>query len=567
MRMSHWFGRTLREGPADVEIPGLEWLMRAGMVRAVAAGLYTYLPLGWRVVRRLQRMMREEMEALGGLEMVLPLLQPAELWQASGRWQEVTSEGGRWQDPSGRPLVLGGPHEELIATLARQEIRSYRQIPLVVHGFQSQIRNVAASRSGLMRARECITHLAYSLNADEADLQAQYAQFTQRYAAVFERCGLEPLVAEADAGFSGAVLAHIFVLLHERGEETLLICPAGDYAATQAVARTRWPTDEAEMAPLAEVATPEVNTIAKLARFLNIPEHQTSKAMFYQVEGELVFVVVRGDLAIQEAKLARALGTKDFTLASEEAIRAAGAVPGYASPVGLSDRVTVLVDESVVAARNLVAGANKEGFHLQNVNYGRDFSADRVVDIAAVRAGDPCPQCGAPLTQQRGIALARFTQWGTHHGTALGATYADANGQAQPLAMGSYEVDLGRLMAAIAAVHHDEQGLVWPPTVAPADVHLVALGLQNEDVQHAAESIYTALQTEGLEVIYDDRDERAGVKFHDADLIGAPVRVTLGPRSLQQGEIELKKRGGTAAEGVAIVELPAHLRERLRRLV
>jgi len=564
VQMSNIFGRSLREAPADAEMPGHALLVRAGLIRPLAAGVYTYLPLGWRVIRRIEQIIREEMDAIGGQEMLMPVMQPAELWQATGRWDEIGPELVRFKDRTGRDMVLGMTHEEVVTHLAWQEINSYRQLPAVVYQFQTKVRDEPRSRGGLIRVREFIMKDAYSLDVDQAGLEAFYPHIYQAYINIFRRCGLDPLAVEADPGMMGGSGSHEFMLPNPHGEDTVVVCSGCGYAANLENARTAWPADEAGMQPIKEVATPGIDTIAGLADFLNIPKSHTAKAVFYTADDRLIFAVIRGDLEINEIKLARVLGTADLAPASEEAIRAAGAVPGYASPIALESKATIIVDESVAAARNLVAGANREGYHLRNVNYGRDYTADRVVDIATVRAGDACPTCGTPVALQRAIELGHIFKLGTRYSEPMGATFLDADGKARPVVMGSYGIGLGRLMAAVAEVHHDEHGLVWPPAIAPADVYLIGLGKKDEGIRALAEELYRTLRSQGFEVLFDDRDERAGVKFNDADLIGVPVRVTVSSRARQRGGVEVKARWSEQPEIVAVDELPALTREYLR---
>lgn len=564
MRMSNMFGRTLRETPADAEMVSHALLVRAGMIRPLAAGVYSYLPLGWRVIRRIEQVIREEMDAIGGQEMHMSVVQPATLWQETGRWGEIGSDLVRFKDRTSRDMVLGMTHEEVVTHLTRREIDSYRQLPALVYQFQTKVRDEPRPRGGLIRVREFIMKDAYSLDKDEAGLETVYPTLYQAYVNVFRRCGLEPLTVEADPGMMGGTGSHEFMLLNEQGEDTVVVCSACDYAANLDNARAAWPSDEAEMQPIEEVATPGVDTIASLANFLDIPESHTAKAVFYTVEDELIFTVIRGDLEINETKLARVLGTADFTVASEEAIQAAGAVPGYASPIALAGKATIIVDESIPAARNLVAGANKEGYHLRNVNYGRDYTADRVVDIATARAGDACLNCGEPVTLQRAIELGHLFKLGTRYSEPMGATFLDADGEARPVVMGSYGIGLGRLMAAIAETHYDENGLVWPPAVAPAGVYLIGLGLKDGEIRTMAEEVYQGLRTEGLDVLFDDRDERAGVKFNDADLIGVPVRLTVSSRARRRGGVEIKARWSDHTQVVPPDELLALIREHLR---
>ncbi|MFQ5340074.1 MAG: proline--tRNA ligase [Anaerolineae bacterium] len=564
MRMSNLFGRTLREAPADARMPSHALLIRAGMIRPVAAGVYTYLPLGWRVIRRIKQIIREEMDAIGGQELHMPVIQPAELWQQTGRWDEIGPELVRFRDRSGRDMVLGMTHEEIVTFLTRQEINSYRELPAVVYQFQTKVRDEPRSRGGLVRVREFIMKDAYSLDRDEAGLEAFYPSIYQAYENIFRRCGLNPVAVEADPGMMGGFGSHEFMLPNQHGEDTVIVCPACEYAANLEKACTNWPAHTTEIQPVEEVATPGIDTIAGLADFLGIPKSHIAKAVFYTVGDRLIFAVIRGDLEINETKLARVLGTAYFAPAPEQAIRAAGAVPGYASPIALEGTVTIIVDASVVAARNLVAGANKTGYHLRNVNYGRDYTADQVADIATVRAGDACPQCGTPVTSERAIELGHIFKLGTRYSVMMGATYRDSDGESRPVVMGSYGIGLGRLMAAIAEVHHDNNGLAWPPAAAPVDVYLVGLGLKDEGVRAMAQELYENLQAEGLEVLFDDRDERAGVKFNDADLIGAPVRATVSARAQQHGGTEIKARWETQSQIVPAAEAPSVIRAILR---
>ena len=506
MRLSKLFGRTLRETPAEAETTGHALLLRAGMIRPLPSGTHSCLPLGWRAIRKIQGIIREEMEAIGGQELFMP--------------------------------CPPGTHE-VILDLARREISSYRQLPLVVYqvGFP--------------------TLEGYSFHADQADLDAHCHRVQQATLNILHRCGLEPLVAEAAAGVE-------FVLPHEKGEETLARCGECGYVASlESATAAKEPVGAGEeLREIEEVATPGVDTIAGLAEYLGLPTSRTAKAVFYTTGDQLLFVVIRGDLEVDEAKLARLLGTTELRPASEEEIRAVGAVPGYASPVGLTG-VRVIVDDSIPLSRNLVAGANREGYHLRNVNYPRDFRAELVADIALVREGDACPSCGSALRLERAIELGRIRELGTGPSQAAGATFLDRDGRARPLALGHSTIELDRLMAAVAEAHHDEQGIVWPPALAPYQIHLVALGMRNPEVVEAAESLYADLQAHGYEVLYDDRNESAGVKFNDADLIGLPLRLTLSRRTLAQEGVEVKGRWEAESRVIALDRLPDQLKELL----
>jgi prolyl-tRNA synthetase len=562
MRMSQLFGTTLRENPADAEMPSHQLLVRAGMIRSLAAGIYSTLPLGWRVLRKIETVMRQEMKAIGAQDMMMPVVHPAELWQATGRWQSVGPIMGRLRDRAGRDLALAITHEEVVADLARREIRSYRQLPQLIFHIQTKFRDEPRPRGGLVRVREFTMKDAYSLDADFDGLDAAYEKMRQAYVKIFERCGVDALAVEADVGQMGGSASQEFVALNEHGEDTFILCPACGYAANAEQATFSKPeVEKPPAAQVGELATPGCKTIADVAAFVGVPECQTLKAVFYvTIDGEFIFAVIRGDLDVNETKLHNLLGA-DFGPATEAEIRAVGAVPGYASPRGLSG-VRVVVDDSVHLGGNFVAGANKEGYHLINVNYPRDFRAELEGDFALAREGDACPRCSEPLTERRGIELGHLFKLGTHYSEALGATYLDADGQEHPIVMGSYGIGTGRLMAVAVEQHHDEYGIVWPAEIAPYPVHLITLGHgPEEETTQKAELLYAELQAQGFEVLYDDRNERPGVKFNDADLIGAPVRVTVSRRSLKRGGYELKRR---AADERTVIP-PGELTDEIRR--
>jgi prolyl-tRNA synthetase len=544
MRMSQLFGNTLRENPADAEMPSHQLLVRAGMIRPLVAGIYSYLPLGWRVLRKIETIMRQEMEAAGGQEMMMPVVQPAELWQATGRWQSIGPDMGRLRDRSGRDLVLAMTHEEVMADLARREIRSYRQLPRLVFHIQTKFRDEPRPRGGLVRVREFTMKDAYSLDATFEGLDIAYQKMYKAYVNIFHRCDVKTLSVQADVGQMGGSASQEFMTLNEHGEDLLILCPSCGYAANAEQATfakpeaTRPPEHDVE-----EIATPGCKTIADVAAFAGVPTHQTLKAVFYTTgEGEFIFVVIRGDLEVNETKLQNLLGGAELNPATDKEILAVGGVPGYASPLGLTG-VRVIADDSVYLGGNFVAGANREGYHLLNVNYPRDFEAEVVADFALARAGNACPECGAGLTEKRGIEVGHLFKLGTRYSQALGATYLDAEGLAQPIVMGSYGIGTGRLMAVVVEQHHDEHGIIWPPEIAPYHLHLVNLGRDpEEETTQAAQALYADLLAQGFEVLYDDRNERAGVKFNDADLIGVPVRATVSRRSLAQGGVEVKRR-------------------------
>ncbi len=552
MRMSRFLGHTLRQAPADAEMVSHQLCLRAALMRQVSQGIYAYLPLGWRVIQRIAQILREEMDALGGQELLMPLVQPAELWRATGRYDAPAPGPAllRFRDRGQHEMVLAMTHEEALADLARQEIQSYRQLPQLVYHIQTKYRDEPRARGGLVRVREFLMKDAYSLDADAAGLDTAYAQVYAAYERIFRRCGLEVRAVEADTGVMGGAASHEFMFLHSQGEDTLLVCPACGHAANAEAARfTKDAVDAPPAGEVVKVVTPGATTIAAVAEMLGVETRRTFKAVFYSSSaGEIVFAVIRGDLEVNEVKLSAALGGAALEPATPEALQAAGLVVGYASPMGVralqaqGRAIRVVGDDSLVSAAGFVAGANEPGYHLVEVNYPRDFQVDLLTDIALARAGDACPVCGGTLAEERAIEVGHVFKLGTRYSEALGATYLDAEGVARPIVMGSYGIGLGRLLACIIEQHHDEQGIVWPPEVAPYDVHLLSLGRPGTEVETAADVLEARLQEAGLSVLYDDRNERAGVKFNDADLIGLPVRLTVSDRALAQGAIEVKLR-------------------------
>jgi prolyl-tRNA synthetase len=560
MRLSRLFFTTLRDDPADAELVSHRLLVRAGYVRQLGSGIYTLLPLGRAVSTRIEQVIREEMNAIGGQEMEMPVVHPAELWKETGRYQKIGPELVRFKDRGGRDMVLAMTHEEVVADLVRDFVKSYRQLPAIVYHFQTKFRDEPRSRGGLIRVREFVMKDSYTLDADEAGLDRSYWAHHGAYTKIFERLGLKTVAVGADVGIMGGSLAHEFMVLNDAGEDTLVVCDACGYAANQQIAMVAKPDPAAEEPkPMEEVATPAADTIAALAEHLGVGTERTAKATFFvTADGRLVTAVVRGDFEVNETKLANAVKTPVSTLrpAHADEIKAAGMEPGYASPIGAHDTV-VVIDDLAARSPNLVAGANRHGFHLLNVNHGRDFTADLVVDIANAREGDACPDCGKPLTLRHGIEVGNIFKLGTDFTEKLGATYLAEDGSRQLVIMGSYGIGLGRAMACIVEEHHDEKGIVWPPQVAPYPAHLVALGaVKDPAVAEAAEGLYERLTSAGVDVLYDDRDESPGVKLTDAELLGMPRIVTISTRSLAGGGAEVTERatGERAIRPIAEVE-------------
>jgi prolyl-tRNA synthetase len=519
------------------------------------------------------------MDAIGGQEITMPVVHPAEMWQRTGRWYDIDEELVRFADRTGRNMVLAMTHEEVVADLARSEVRSYRQLPLLLYQIQTKFRDDPRPRAGLIRGREFTMKDSYSLDADEAGLERQYRNHSRAYFRIFARCGLPQVMAvAADPGMMGGRMAHEFMYLTEIGEDTLVLCDQCGYAANRQAARFRKPAPVPEEArPIEKVATPGADTIAALAQMLGVPESRTAKVVLFtaavpssggrETTEVLVMGLVRGDMGVNESKLAGAIRARRLVPATPVAIRAAGAVPGFASPMGVDRRgVRVVADDLVAVSPNLITGANEEGYHLRHVNVGRDFTPDVVADIAEADVGSPCPRCGNSVRLARGVEVGNIFQLGTRYAEALGAMYIDADGQSRPIVMGSYGIGVGRLLACIAEAHHDERGLRWPVTVAPFDVHLVLLTGREPDVAARADKLYAALEAAGLEVLYDDREASAGVKFADADLVGVPLRVTVSGRSLQQGGVEVKRRDREEVQMLPIAEATAWLGVVLRNL-
>lgn len=575
MRMSGMFSQTLREAPTEAQTPGHQFLLRAGFLRQMAAGIYSYLPLAKRSLTKIENIIREEMNAIGGQEVCMPVVLPADIWKETRRWYEIGSEMARLKDRNDRDLVLAMTHEEAVADLARREIRSYKQLPQLIYHIQTKFRDDPRPRAGLIRVREFTMKDSYSLDATWDGLEKQYRAHYQAYFNIFRRCGLDVIAVRSDTGMMGGKIAHEYMYLNPMGEDTLMLCDACDFSANRQVARFQKPQSATEtMLPLEKVATPEIKTIEALSQFLNIPAARTAKAVFMTANIEenginidkLVMAIVRGDMELNETKLGNAIHAREMRPATEEEISASGAVAGFASPVGLTQPL-VVVDDLIPLSANLVAGANESGFHLKNVNYGRDYVAQVVTDIAAAQAGDACPDCGNPLHAVRGIEVGNIFQLGTRYSDAMGCTFQNENGENQPIIMGSYGIGVGRLLGCVAETFHDDAGLKLPVSIAPYQVQLVLLHAKNDSLPvEVAEKVYQELQQAGIEVLFDDRLESPGVKFNDADLIGSPIRVTVSQRSLQNGGFEVKRRDQTERSIIANDQLLSYIYDTLEAL-
>ena len=546
MRATNLYAPTLRNTPAEAEIASHQLMYRAGLIRKSAGGMYTYLPLAWRTIRKIEQIIREEMDAAGGQEIMMPILQPSELWEESGRWGAYGAEMIRVKDRHDREFCMGPTHEEMITALVRDELRSYKQLPVLLYQIQDKFRDERRPRFGVMRSREFIMKDLYSFDKDVEGMNESYRKMSVAYTNIFTRCGLDFRAVEADSGAIGGGHSEEFTVLAPEGESRIACCDACSYAASdeKAALRPIDAPDEAEL-PLEKVATPHTSTIALLAEYLKIPVEKTIKAVAYQTEDDtLILAFLRGDHEVNEIKLANAVpGARELRMADEDAIRAVGGCPGFMSPIGIKEGTHIVVDETAMRMHNAVSGANEADFHYMNVNPKRDFGAVTVADIRLVEEGDACPVCEqGHLHIGRGIEAGQIFALGTKYSEAMGATFLDEAGKAQPMQMGCYGIGVGRTMAAAIEQNHDEHGIIWPRAIAPYEVVVVAVNAKVEEQLAYAEAIYEELRAAGIDVLLDDRRERAGVKFNDCDLIGYPVRIAIGPKTIENGSIEVKVR-------------------------
>lgn len=575
MKMSNYFIETERETPSEIQFPGQQFLLRAGYFRPLAAGIYTYLPFGLRCLRKIEGIIRSEMEKNGALEISMPLIQPAELWKESQRWYKIDAEMGRFIDRNSREMVLAMTHEEAVADLTRRLIHSYRQLPALVYQIQIKFRDDPRPRGGLIRTREFTMKDGYSLDTNSEGLDRQYKALYQAYFNIFRKCGMDVLAVKSDTGIMGGSLAHEFMVLTPIGEDTIFICNQCHYSANRQVASFAKSAHPRETSlPLEQIATPDCKTIDELADYLAIPKSKTAKAVFFMANmpgrdgyiEKFVFAVIRGDLEINEMKLARVLDTHKLRPATELEIKEIGAVPGYASPIGISNAM-VVIDDSIPESVNLVAGANIQGYHLRNVNYPRDFSATYVADIASAQDGDLCAICQSPLYIERAVEVGHIYKLDSEFSNTMGCTFQDLNGQIKPIQMGCYGIGIGRVLSTIAEIYRDEHGLCWPISVSPFQIHLIYLrSRKGTDIDEISEKVYMDLISAGFEVLYDDRDVSAGVKFMDSDLIGLPIRLTISERSIKNGGGELKLRSDSESQIVPLESIVGTLRQTITQL-
>ena len=541
--MSKLFGKTLRDAPAEAEFISHKLLIQSGMIHQVSAGVYSYLPLAWKSLKKIETIVREALDAIGAQEVKLGILQPREIWQKSGRDEIYGPDMIRLNDRRNKELVLPPTNEELITETVKVMVNSYKDLPVSLYQIQTKFRDEPRPRAGLIRVREFDMMDAYSFDVDEAGLDKSYDLMLNAYKSAFEKCGITTVVVDADSGAIGGKDSKEFVLLSESGEDTVVLCTACEYAANDEKATfNKTMTSRAEKTgTLQEIRTPNIKTIEELTSFLGIDSKQTIKVVLYMADKDLVLAVTRGDLDINEVKLKNALKVAELRVADQNEINKQGIVAGFVSPVGLT-KFTTIVDDSITHGINYVGGANKIDYHLTNINYPRDFTADIELDISIAREGDPCPQCTSELITRRGIEIGHIFKLGTRYSDSLGATYTDNDGKSQSIVMGCYGIGIGRILAGSIEEHSDDKGIVFPKSIAPYEVLIVGLNTNNEQTSLKAAEIYTRLSKLGIDILYDDRNETAGVKFNDADLIGIPIRIVVSTRNIENNLYEIKKR-------------------------
>lgn len=564
MRYSQMFVPTLKETPAEAEVVSHRLMLRAGYIRKLTAGVYTYLPFGLAAIRKVERIVREEMNRAGAQELLMPMVQPADLWRETGRYEKYGPELLRFTDRHQRESCLGPTHEEVITDLVRGEVRSYRQLPLNLYQIQSKFRDEIRPRFGLMRGREFIMKDAYSFDVDDEKAGVAYQKMYEAYQRIFTRCGLEFRAVEADSGSIGGSFSHEFMVLAKTGEDTLAVCNSCTYAANVEKAEIKArPVEQAEeLRELEKVETPGKRKVAAVCEFLGIGPEQLVKTLVYKVtggEGGFVAVLVRGDREVQDVKLKNLLQAVDVEMASDDEVFAVTGVPtGYLGPRGLN--IKVVADHEVAAMRNFVTGAGEKNFHLKNVNLYRDCAVAAVADLRQIADGDPCPRCGGELGQIEGIEVGHIFKLGTVYSSSMRAVFQDQDGQEKPMIMGCYGIGVSRIVAAAIEQNHDENGIVFPVAIAPVQVIVLNLGLKDEVITAAAEQLYAQLQARGVDVLLDDRDERPGSKFKDADLLGIPFRVTVGARLAKDGVVEIRQRRDGQTVELAPEEVVEYLR-------
>ena len=560
MRYSKYFIPTYKETPAEAEVISHQLMLRAGMIRKLTSGIYTYLPAGLKALQKVENIIREEMNRSGAVELLMPAVQPAELWQESNRWEAYGRELLRFKDRHNRDACLGPTHEEVITDLIRREIQSYRQMPVNLYQIQNKFRDEIRPRFGVMRCREFIMKDAYSFDVDESAADRSYEIMYDTYSRIFQRCGLKFRPVEADTGSIGGSFSHEFMVLAATGEDEIVSCSNCSYAANLEKAEVKWDGDQSArsaetMKGLEKVETPNVRTIDELTAFLSVPAHQILKTLIFSSDGDVVAALIRGDHEVNEVKLKNFLGAEQLTLADPGLVEeVTGAPMGFAGPVGL--KVKIIADQAIKEMSNFVTGGNQMDLHLRNVNLERDFRAHDFIDLRLVTPEDPCPRCGGALRFDRGIEVGHVFKLGTKYSKAMRAVYLDEHGEEQLIFMGCYGIGVGRTVAAAIEQNHDENGIIFPISMAPFEVVILPLQMHEKTVVESSETVYEDLLDRGIDVLLDDRDVRGGIKFKDADLLGTPVRITLGARSLKDGQAELKLRRGSESTLVPLQNTP-----------
>jgi prolyl-tRNA synthetase len=567
MRQNNMMAPTLRT-VGEAEMISHQLLLRGGFIRQLAAGIYTFLPLGYRVLHKVEQIVREEMDRIGGQELLLPTLHPAELWQESGRWDTYGPDLFKMQDRHDRPFAIGPTHEEVITDLLRGEINSYKKLPMILYQIQNKFRDEKRPRSGLLRGREFIMKDAYSFHSDRDSLNETYEKMYQAYQNIFTRIGLEFRAVEADSGSIGGKGTHEFMALADAGEDTVVICESCDYSANVEMAEVAGEENTSGVASvekMEKVHTPQKRTIEEVAKYLDVPVSKLAKSLVFLVDGEPVLVLVRGDHEVNDVKVKNLLNATVCELADDQTVQEiAGAPAGFVGPVGLKKKVKVLADQAVMNQRELIVGANEVDHHFIHVQPGRDFGVDVTGDLRNIQEGDRCPRCGGVISLRRGIEVGHVFKLGTRYSVEMKARFLDENGKEQPFIMGCYGIGISRAVASVVEQNHDEHGIIWPVSIAPYTVHLIAVNMKNEVQAKTAEKLYQELLEAGYEVLFDDRKERAGVKFKDADLFGIPVRITVGAKA-GDGLVEMKLRRSGDAQDVAVENVIRDLPEWIKR--
>ena len=566
------YAPTLREVPSDADVVSQQLMLRAGFMRKTANGLYSFLPLGWRSIKKIEAIVREEMDRASAQEIMMPILQPAEIWKESGRWNAYGAEMMRINDRHDNEFCLGPTHEEMITTLVKNEINSYRQLPVNLYQIQSKFRDERRPRYGLMRSREFIMKDAYSFDVDEAGLDESYKSMYDAYTRIFTRCGLTFRPVEADSGAIGGSGTHEFMAIAEAGEADIVYCTKCDYAANIEIGKPGIMKQEEEaLQELSIVDTPNASTIEAVAEMLNLPLHKTIKAVVFSIDGKVVLAIVRGDHEVNEVAVQHAvLGSVEPEMATPEELKKVGLTAGFISPVGLkqTEEFAIVVDESVMETYNVCGGANKKDAHYININPKRDFNVEDIIvaPIRLITDDDVCPTCGGTLEHAKGIEVGQVFKLGTKYSEALQATFLDQNGRPNPMIMGCYGIGVSRTLAAAIEQYHDENGIIWPRAIAPFEAVIVPINAKDEALMSTSQTIYTALQDAGVDVLLDDRKDRAGVKFKDADLIGYPLRITVSKNTLENNEVEIQIRKSGEAITCAIDSVATKVTELLQDL-